>query len=306
MGSLSTLASMPLLKVVFLRNNSFSGAVPKLPNHLGALYLDHNKGLSSLDADSVSNSAPSGGFVPGGCSTDWPSSKALNACCMAGDSWPSSVYNSQCLEPCFPAGPPVPTPAPTPQRTSYDCNILSYQCIERTGPINGTFPTKAVCECVVNHTADLKKAGCTVLELTVLEGICTIVPPPPTPKPTPKHTPPPTPKPTPRPTPAPTPLPPLQKCYAAIEKACPAPITCQCIKTHMLQIKAACPAQTVTQINNLCASPQCLDNFTKVCSNTGGDACAQCVVNHTADLKKAGCTVLELAVLEGICTIVPP
>jgi hypothetical protein len=84
-GSLSPLGAMSKLSVIFLRNNTpgFSGTVPKLPEHLGALYLDNNQ-LTSLDAASICASAPAGGFKAG-CATDWPSSAALFACCMEGD-----------------------------------------------------------------------------------------------------------------------------------------------------------------------------------------------------------------------------
>jgi hypothetical protein len=130
-GPVTPLGSMPKLVVIFLRNNTpgFSGALPPLPanfsgaqQHLGALFLDGNPLLTSLDAKSICASAPAGGFKAG-CATDWPSASALNACCMEGDRWNESVYEIDCLKPCFPHGPPPPSP-----QASYDC-IGDYNCV---------------------------------------------------------------------------------------------------------------------------------------------------------------------------------
>jgi Leucine-rich repeat (LRR) protein len=66
-GGLAALAAMPALKVIFLRNNSFTGAFPAVPMGLGALYLDANQGITSVDMSSICASAPAGGWHEGGC-----------------------------------------------------------------------------------------------------------------------------------------------------------------------------------------------------------------------------------------------
>jgi hypothetical protein len=108
-GSLAPLAAMKSLKIIFLRNNSFSGAVPPLPQNLGALYLDNNPNLTSVDSASICASAPADGWNKGGCEVDWPSTGAVNACCMHGNDWDWFAHDDDnapafpsCLRPCYP------------------------------------------------------------------------------------------------------------------------------------------------------------------------------------------------------------
>jgi hypothetical protein len=65
-GGLSSLAPMAELKVIFLRNNSPTGALPAVPMGLGALHIDANH-LIDLDMRSICASAPAGGWHKGGC-----------------------------------------------------------------------------------------------------------------------------------------------------------------------------------------------------------------------------------------------
>jgi hypothetical protein len=153
--------------VIFLRNNTFTGVVPPLPAQLGALYLDHNSGLTGVDPKSMCASAPTGGFKPG-CDTDWPSSRALNACCMEGDSFPPSILKAvPCLKPCFPS--PIPLPTPAPAAFSFDCNFSppsDYKCNQIVGP-GGKYPSAAACTKVCSlpstctgESADLAAVEC--------------------------------------------------------------------------------------------------------------------------------------------------
>jgi hypothetical protein len=235
-GSLAPLGQMPFLSVIFVRNNSFSGPVPGLPKSVSAFYVDGNVGLDSVDIATICDSAPPGGFNEGGCNFDWPDARAVNSCCMKGDSWSTSILQLDCLKPCFAAGPKAPTPAPPAPSDTYTCLVPQLQCKAVAGS-GGQFPTNATCvaECHApeSYTCLVPQFQCApgkgtsgqYPSLKQCDAKCKVPTPapptpPPTPKPTPKPTPPPTPKPkpTPPPTPPPTPAPKTYKCGALTHK----------------------------------------------------------------------------------------
>jgi hypothetical protein len=163
-GTLAPLANMKSLKVIFLRNNTpgFSGDVPALPPKLGALYLDGNPNLTSLDLTSCGTSSPPSGWRTG-CGVDYPNGQALDACCLTGDGWTDKVKKSPCLANCF-----KPQPAPH----TYDCVVLSeskYTCQQDafgTGPYLSKIECQGRCQapaeqCTGNSTS-LNVAECKI------------------------------------------------------------------------------------------------------------------------------------------------
>jgi hypothetical protein len=143
-GSLKPLGNMRALKVDFLRNNTpgfqFSGTCARTAEKIGALYLDGNPGLTSLDLPSCQSSSPNSGWGSG-CEFDYPEAQAVGACCLTGDNWTSAVKASPYLSNCF-----NQTLAPH----TYDCVITgdsgNYSCVQDAAFGTGPFVSEAACK----------------------------------------------------------------------------------------------------------------------------------------------------------------
>jgi hypothetical protein len=96
-GTTDIITEFSKLEVVFLRNNSFTGEIPKLPDSTAVADFDHNK-FSSIAADICSPNAPPAFGNPGGCSSDYPS-QPFGTCCFANNSF--GQPEEQCLQNCF-------------------------------------------------------------------------------------------------------------------------------------------------------------------------------------------------------------
>jgi Leucine-rich repeat (LRR) protein len=96
-GSADIIASFPKLLVVFLRNNSFTGKIPKLPTSTAVADFDHNR-FSSIAADICSPDAPPAFGNPCGCTSDYPS-QPFGTCCFANNSF--GQPEKACLRNCF-------------------------------------------------------------------------------------------------------------------------------------------------------------------------------------------------------------
>jgi hypothetical protein len=87
-GTAGIVAKFPKLSVVFLRNNSFTGEIPKLPETTAVADFDHNL-FSSIAADMCSPKAPLAFGNPGGCSSDYPV-QPFGTCCFANNNFTGS------------------------------------------------------------------------------------------------------------------------------------------------------------------------------------------------------------------------
>ena len=97
-GTVEIIGKFPKLLVVFLRNNSFSGEIPKLPISTAVADFDHNK-FSSIAADICSPNAPPAAFGnPCGCTSDYPA-QPFGTCCFANNSF--GLPAKSCLQNCF-------------------------------------------------------------------------------------------------------------------------------------------------------------------------------------------------------------
>ena len=79
-GPLTVIDSLKGLKVIYMRNNSFTGPMPSIPESAAVVDLDHNL-LSSFPADVCDAPVPGAYANPGGCSSDWPN-QPFDTCCM--------------------------------------------------------------------------------------------------------------------------------------------------------------------------------------------------------------------------------
>jgi Leucine-rich repeat (LRR) protein len=84
-GTLNVVNSLKKLAVIYMRNNSFTGAMPSIPKSAVVLDLDHNK-LTSFPTDVCSGTAPGAYSKSGGCKTDWPT-QPFDSCCLAANSF---------------------------------------------------------------------------------------------------------------------------------------------------------------------------------------------------------------------------
>jgi hypothetical protein len=84
-GTADIISQFPKLLVVFLRNNSFVGEIPKLPSTTSVADFDHNK-FSSIAADICSPNAPPAFKKPCGCTSDYPS-QPFATCCFANNAF---------------------------------------------------------------------------------------------------------------------------------------------------------------------------------------------------------------------------
>jgi hypothetical protein len=83
-GNLNVVNSLKKLKVIYMRNNSFTGAMPSIPPTAAVVDLDCNK-LSSFPTDVCAH--PIGAYTkPGGCKEDWPT-QDFNTCCVANNTF---------------------------------------------------------------------------------------------------------------------------------------------------------------------------------------------------------------------------
>jgi Leucine-rich repeat (LRR) protein len=96
-GTAEIIAKFPKLLVVFLRNNSFTGEIPKLPISTAVADFDHNK-FSSIAADICSPNAPPAFGNPCGCTSDYPK-QPFGTCCFANNSFVQP--EKSCLQNCF-------------------------------------------------------------------------------------------------------------------------------------------------------------------------------------------------------------
>jgi hypothetical protein len=84
-GTADIITQFPKLLVVFLRNNSFVGEIPKLPKSTAVADFDHNK-FSSIATDICSPNAPPAFDKPCGCTSDYPS-QPFATCCFANNNF---------------------------------------------------------------------------------------------------------------------------------------------------------------------------------------------------------------------------
>jgi hypothetical protein len=80
-GTADIITKFPKLLVVFLRNNSFTGEIPKLAGTTAVADFDHNA-FSSIAAGICSPKAPPAFGTPCGCSSDYPN-QPFATCCFA-------------------------------------------------------------------------------------------------------------------------------------------------------------------------------------------------------------------------------
>eukprot|EP00935_MAST-01C_sp_MAST-1C-sp1_P002176 g2176.t1 len=84
-GRADIIAQFPSLVVVFLRNNSFVGEIPKLPVNTSVADFDHNK-FTSVAADICNSTETPPTFdQPCGCKSDYPK-QPFDTCCFANNS----------------------------------------------------------------------------------------------------------------------------------------------------------------------------------------------------------------------------
>jgi hypothetical protein len=85
-GTADVIIQFPNPLVVFLRNNSFVGKIPKLPNTTAVADFDHNK-FSSIVTDICSPTTRLQRFgKPHGCTSDHPS-QPFATCCFANNNF---------------------------------------------------------------------------------------------------------------------------------------------------------------------------------------------------------------------------
>jgi hypothetical protein len=96
-GTTGIVTKFPRLQVVFLRNNSFVGEIPRLPNSTAVADFDHNK-FSSIAPDACRPSAPLAFSHPCGCVSNYPS-QPFGTCCFANNSFSRPL--TPCLQYCF-------------------------------------------------------------------------------------------------------------------------------------------------------------------------------------------------------------
>jgi hypothetical protein len=133
-GGIDVIAGLPVLVILFLRNNLFEGVIPMFSASIQVFDVDHNS-FTAIAPGLCSNKNSMKALTDfGGCSTDWPR-QAINTCCVANTKLNSSIQE-QCpaLANCFPNA-----------MTSYDCHILTDQCAPVSGS-KGKFPTLQACQ----------------------------------------------------------------------------------------------------------------------------------------------------------------
>jgi Leucine-rich repeat (LRR) protein len=94
-GIVDMVSKLPKLEVLFLRNNSFVGKIPKLSNTIAVADFDHNN-FVSIAEDICSPVAPPAFGNPGGCESDYPN-QPFGTCCFSNNSFTSTPSNP-CLK----------------------------------------------------------------------------------------------------------------------------------------------------------------------------------------------------------------
>ena len=79
-GTLDVVNGLKGLKVIYMRQNRFTGAMPSIPTGAAVADFDHNQ-LSTFPADVCQAPLPGAYANPGGCSQDWPN-QAFDTCCV--------------------------------------------------------------------------------------------------------------------------------------------------------------------------------------------------------------------------------
>jgi hypothetical protein len=133
-GGIDVIAELPVLVILFLRNNLFEGTIPPVSTSVQVFDADRNT-FTAIAPGLCSNQNSMKALTNfGGCSTDWPK-QASGTCCIANNKLNSSAQE-QCpaLANCFPSA-----------VTTYFCHILTAQCAPLSGS-EGEFPTLQACE----------------------------------------------------------------------------------------------------------------------------------------------------------------
>jgi hypothetical protein len=149
-GTLTVVNSLQKLKVVYMRNNTFTGPLPSIPPTAAVVDLDNNAFTSfPEDICKTNRSAnPRAYSQAGGCKQDCPT-QGFNTCCMSGipfdcDKPPPCLANCDVV--CKPKPTPgpaptprMPTPSPPPPPALYKC--VNSKCVQQGAGI-----PKATCE----------------------------------------------------------------------------------------------------------------------------------------------------------------
>jgi hypothetical protein len=86
------------LKVIYMRNNSFVGPMPSIPESAVVVDLDQNK-LTSFPADVCTKPLPVAYATSGGCGKDWPN-QPPSTCCARSNKFNCSSPPA-CLKNCL-------------------------------------------------------------------------------------------------------------------------------------------------------------------------------------------------------------
>ena len=100
-GTLDAVSELKGLHVIYMRNNSFEGAMPSITAGAAVVDLDHNK-LSSFPAGVCEGALPGAYNNSGGCEQDWPN-QAFDTCCLSNNDFKcpaGSKAAPACLKNC--------------------------------------------------------------------------------------------------------------------------------------------------------------------------------------------------------------
>jgi hypothetical protein len=110
-GTLDAVSELKGLHVIYMRNNSFTGAMPTITNKAAVVDLDHNL-LSSFPKDVCKATPDPGSHIgphlpgaysnPSGCSQDWPH-QDFDTCCLSNNAFKCPIGTAAppaCLKNC--------------------------------------------------------------------------------------------------------------------------------------------------------------------------------------------------------------
>jgi hypothetical protein len=97
-GTLDVVSELTSLEVVYMRNNSFVGPMPSIPQSAAVVDLDDNM-LTSFPADVCDKPLPAAYSTPGGCSKDWPV-QPYGTCCVRNNNF-NCTAPPACLKNCL-------------------------------------------------------------------------------------------------------------------------------------------------------------------------------------------------------------